>query len=197
MSFLTRMDFGDAVGHVAVRARRVESRALLAAVAVAAVAAGCASQQLARPARNAAVAGRCGVEPGVCLLGVPAPLDEGGEASGWRCLGLHGGGDAVCSLPEAAPRAENAGRAALRAGTPRPAAASRVAGAEPPATHRAERAEPAVRPLAAAQDAAARPAGVSPRARAEIAALLAAKAQRTPAQRKVGSHHVSRRTLRC
>ena len=25
-------------------------------------------------------AGRCGVEPGVCLLGAPAPLDEGGEA---------------------------------------------------------------------------------------------------------------------
>ena len=160
-----------------VRSRRARvSRALLAAVA-AAVAAGCASH-LARPAPAPAVAaaGRCGVEPGVCLLGVPAPLDEGGEAPGWRCLGLHGGADAACPLPEAAPRPANAERPATRPGMVGPAAAPRAAAAGP-----------APRPAAAAQDPPARSAAFSSRARAEIAALLAAKAQRTPAQRKVSS----------
>ena len=50
---------------------------------------------------------------------------------------------------------------------------------------RRSRARP--RPAAAAQDPPARSAAFSSRARAEIAALLAAKAQRTPAQRKVSS----------
>ena len=114
------------------------SRALLA-VAAAAVAAGCASH-LARPAAAPAApaAGRCGVEPGVCLLGVPAPLDEGGEAPGWRCLGLHGGADAACALPEAPPRQASTEGAAARPGTTRPAAASRVGGAGPPAPLGAE-----------------------------------------------------------
>ena len=53
-------------------------------------------------------------------------------------------------------------------------------------------AEPAVRTPAAARDATARPAAVSPRARAEIAALLAAKARRTPPQRKLGSRLLDR-----
>ena len=120
-------------------------------------------------------------------MGVPAPLDDGGEAPGWRCLGLHGGADAACPLPGAAPPLASAEGAAARPGTTRPAAASRVAGAEPPAPRRVAGAEPAVRTPAAAQAAPAGPAAVSPRARAEIAALLAAKARRTPAQRKLGS----------
>ena len=173
-----------------VRSRRTRvSRALLAA-AVAAVAAGCASH-LAGPAPvpAAAVAGRCGVDPGVCLLGVPVPLDADGEASGWRCLGLHGGGDAVCPLPEAAPPLADAEGVPARARPPRPPAASRAAGAEPPAPRRVAGAEPAVRTPAAAPPA---PAAVSPRVRAEIAALLAAKARRTPAQRKLGSRLLDR-----
>ena len=179
-----RADAGRGVpARAAVRWRRTRAaRALLAAAAAAAaVAAGCASH-LARPAPAAAVAGRCGVEPGVCLLGVPAPLDEGGEASGWRCLGLYGGAEAVCPLPGAALRQASAERPAAR-----PAAASPVAGTERPAPRRVAGAEPAVRTPAAAQAAPAGPAAVSPRARAEIAALLAAKARRTLAQRKLGS----------
>ena len=176
-----RADAGRGVpARAAVRWRRTPAaRALLAAAAAAAVAAGCASH-LARPAPAAAVAGRCGVEPGVCLLGVPAPLDEGGEASGWQCLGLHGGADAVCPLPG---RRGRRARSVLRPA----AAASPVAGTERPAPRRVAGAEPAVRTPAAAQAAPAGPAAVSPHARAEIAALLAAKARRTPAQRKLGS----------
>ena len=176
-------------------ARRTRAaRALLAPAAAAAVA-GCASH-LARPAPApaAAVAGRCGVEPGVCLLGVPPPLDEGGEASGWRCLGLHGGTDAACPLPEAAAQLANGEPAATRAGTTRAAAASRVAGTERPGPRRVAGAEPALRSPAAAQAAPAGPAVVSPRARAEIAALLAAKARRTPAQRKLGSRLLDQAT---
>ena len=165
------------MGQAAVRARRWGvPRALLAAAAAAAVAAaGCASH-LARPAPvpAAAVAGRCGVQPGVCLLGVPAPLDEGGEASGWRCLGLHGGTDAACALPAAA-RPTSAERAATRPGTAVPAAAPRVVGSEP------------ARGPATAGRGRARQARSAPRTEAGIAALLAAKARRTPAQRKVSS----------
>ena len=144
------------------------SRALLAAVA--AVAAGCAIHT-APPAPEPAIDGRCSGEPGVCLLGVPAPLEEGGETAGWRCLGLHGGADAACVLPAPA--------------LPPPVAA--VAGA-PPAAAVAQAAGAAPRPrrVAAAQ-AAAGQEPVAARAQAQIAALLAAKAQRTPAQRKVGS----------
>ena len=152
------------------------ARALLAAAA-AVLAAGCASH-LARPAPAPAppVAGRCGVEPGICLLGVPAPLDEGGQALGWRCLGLHGGADAACALPvAAAPQASAAGDEMRR----------------PRATVLAALETAAVTPVrleaAGAPEGGAQPVVVPPRTRGEIAALLAAKAERTPAQRKVGS----------
>ena len=151
------------------------------------MAAGCASHLAgSAPAPAAAVAGRCGVEPGVCLLGVPAPLDEGGEAPGWRCLGLHGGADAACPLPGAAPPSASAAGAAARLGTTRPAAASRVAAAEPPAPRPVAGAEPARRPAAGAQREGG-PGTVAPRTQAAIGALLAAKAQRPPAQRKITS----------
>ena len=142
------------------------SRALLAAAA--AVAAGCATHT-APPAPEPAVAGRCAGEPGVCLLGVPAPLEEGGETIGWRCLGLNGGTDAACALPVPAPAP--------------PAAAVDGAAA---ATEVAQAAGAVPRPRRAAQ-AAARQEPVAARAQAQIAALLAAKAQRTAAQRKMSS----------
>ena len=130
---------GPGAGRGAVAAHAGLARALLAATVAAAVAAGCASHLTRRAAAPAAAAaGRCGVEPGVCLLGVLAPLDDGGEAPGWRCLGLHGGADAVCPLPEAAPRQASTEGAAGRPGTTRPAAASPVGGAGPPAPLGAE-----------------------------------------------------------
>ena len=134
------------------------------------MAAGCATHT-APPAPEPAVDGRCAGEPGICLLGVPAPLEEGAEIIGWRCLGINGGADAACALPAAAP-------------APRTAAVAVAA----PAAGVAQAAGAAPRPeTVAATQAAARQAPVAPRAQTQIAALLAAKAQRTPAQRKVGS----------
>ena len=156
-------------------ARPAASAALLAVTA--AVAVGCAShvvQPEPAPPRD----GLCGDEPGVCLLGTPAPLDEGGAALGWQCLGLDGGANVACALPSAAPPL-----AALEGGLTQPsaapAAAQSVAGAGP-------------RPAGGAQRGGTRPAARQPRPRGRIGDLLAAKGRRTPAQRKVGSRLLER-----
>ena len=79
------------------------------------IVAGCASR-VPPPPPALAVDGRCGAAAGVCLLGVAAPLDDGGETLGWRCVGLNGGGTGVCPAappspsPEARPRPVRAGR---------------------------------------------------------------------------------------
>ena len=137
----------------------------------AAVAAGCASH-VVQPAPEPAIDGRCSAEPGMCLLGTPAPLDGGGEALGWRCLGLHGGGEAVCALPAPAPP---------------PAAAVEPAAPARPAVTLPAGAAAGRETAGAGQDAGAQPESAPPRARGRIRDLLAAKARRTPAQRKVGS----------
>ena len=164
----------DLAGARSKRTRRLASPALLAVAA--AVAAGCASR-VVQPAPEPAVGGRCGDEPGVCLLGTPAPLDGGGEALGWRCLGLHGGAEEKCALPALAPPPQaEVEAAAARPAVARPAVAAGIAAAAPGR----ETAE-------AGQGAGIRPEAPSPRARGRIRDLLAAKARRTPAQRKVGS----------
>ena len=91
----------DAGNH---RTRRVAKtlRSSALAAATAAVAVGCASH-VVRPAPAPSVDGRCGDEPGICVLGTPAPPDDGGELLGWQCLGLNGGANAACSLPAPAP----------------------------------------------------------------------------------------------
>ena len=139
--------------------------ALLAATT--AVAAGCASR-VAPPAPAPAppLNGRCSDALGVCLIGTPVLADDGSEAVGWRCLGLNGGADAACTLPPAAP--------------PQPAPA---AGAT----------QPSMLPtVAAPQQAGQRPPARQPRAQGRIRDLLAAKARRTPAQRKVDSRLLER-----
>ena len=156
-------------------ARPAASAALLAVTA--AVAVGCAShvvQPEPAPPRD----GLCGDEPGVCLLGTPAPLDEGGAALGWQCLGLEGGANVACALPSAAPPL-----AALEGGLTQPSAAPAAAQSV---------AGPGPRPAGGAQRGGTRPAARQPRPRGRIGDLLAAKARRTPAQRKVGSRLLER-----
>ena len=148
------------------------SHALLAGAA--AVAAGCASHVV--PAAPApAVDGLCGVEPGACRLGVPAPLDDGAETLGWQCLGLAGGATAACAVPEPVSPVSVAG------GATQPSMAPTVSAAETLGV------APGLRTALAGQDEVTRPAGVAQRTRTGISALLAAKERRTPAQRKVGS----------
>ena len=139
------------------------------------LAAGCAGR-VAPPAPSSPVVdGRCGGEPGMCLLGTPAPSGEPGAEFGWRCLGVNGGASASCSVDlSAAAREEVAVEPPPRAeAVPRPAA--QVA---PPAG-------PASETAAAGQTQVARGGQ-------RIADLLAAKSRRTPAQRKVGSRLLER-----
>ena len=162
------------------RAGRATTRlALLAATA--AVAAGCASH-VVRLEPVPAVDGRCGDEPGICLLGVPTPLEDGGETLAWQCLGLDGGATAACALPSPAsppPASPEAGQ--TRPITTPPGVTDTVGVAPEPGT------------AAGTQGAATpRPAAVTQRTQTQIAELLAAKARRTPAQRKVGSELLER-----
>ena len=145
------------------------SRALLVAV----VAVGCASH-MAPPAPAPAVDGRCGADVGICLLGVPAPLNDDGEAFGWQCLGINGGAAAACGPAAPVPAQQ------IRAGGERSVTAPAAAGApvQAPRTPSAT-ASGGLRPT--------REATLTPAASAQIAALLAAKAGRTPAERKVSS----------
>ena len=161
-----------------VRSRRTRTLASPALLAIAAaVAVGCASH-VVQPAPEPAIAGRCSDEPGMCLLGTPAPLDGGGDALGWRCLGLHGGAEAVCALPAAAPPPQ---AGVERATGARSSAAPPAGGAEVAA------AAPGRATTVAAQGGGTQPGAPAPRVQGRIRDLLAAKARRTPAQRKVGS----------
>ena len=142
----------------------LRSRSGAALILSAAMMAGCASHT--RPVDPAPVVdGRCGGKPAVCLLETPAPLADGGGAVGRQCLGFNGGVDAACSVPAPASPQPLGGVGGFRSGVAAP-------GGPAPAGEQGER-TPSTPP-------ARRP-------RAEIAALLAAKAQRTPAQRKIGS----------
>ena len=148
--------------------RATRTLALLAATA--AIAVGCASRvapPAPAPAPAPVVDGRCGDELGVCLLGTPVLPDEGSEVLGWQCLGLNGGANAACTLP----RPDLPQPAPAAGGATQPSMASTVGGAQRGATQ---------------------PPASQPRARGQIRDLLAAKAQRTPAQRKVGSRLLER-----
>ena len=144
------------------------SRALFAGAA--AVAAGCAGHMAPQIPAPTPVDGRCGAEPGICLLGVPAPSEEPGGAFG--CLGVNGGATAACSI---APAPSAAAESVVeRPEEPRPVprpTAGRPSPAGSGGAQGAGRGEVALRQAMGQQ----------------IAALLAAKAERTPAQRKVGS----------
>ena len=104
-------------------ARALAARVLWAGVAV--IAGACAGRVASR-APAVPVDGRCGAEPGICLLGTPEPLDAGGDSTGWRCAGLNGGRTVSCSvLPPPAtavppPAPDSAGPGVRNA--PRPAA---------------------------------------------------------------------------
>ena len=158
-------------------ARLLVRRALLSVAA--AVAASCAGLVAPPAPPSPAVDGRCGDEPGICLLGMPAPLDGGGEALGWRCLGLQGGGEAVCALPAPGPPPQAAVETA--AGS-RPAAPPAVAAGIAAAAPGGENAAAGQGGETQAETPARRERG-----QGRIRDLLAAKARRTPAQRKVGS----------
>ena len=150
--------------------RPLISRALFAGAA--AVAAGCAGYLAPQALAPAAVDGRCGAEAGICMLGVPAPSEEPGGAFGWQCLGVNGGAAAACSIAPAPPAVEGpvVSRPVPREveSNPRPRRVARAAsGGE--------------------QDPVRSPTALGPAAGEQIAALLAAKAQRTPVQRKIGS----------
>ena len=170
-------DAGGGTGAKGVAGTAV-SPALLAATA--ALAMSCASHVVElepAPPMDA----RCGDEPGICLLGIPALVDEGGEALGWQCLGLNGGANAACALP-APVFPQSASPSATERTQPRPApiaAQSVVAG-------------PERQSAGGAQGGATRPAAVRQRTQTQIAELLAAKSRRSPAQRKVGSELLKR-----
>ena len=110
--------------------------------------------------RRSLVDGRCGVEAGVCVSGVPVGLEPADDPSGWRCLGRNGGAAAECTVVRA------------------PAAGDEETTAKPVAT------SGGVAPLPLLQPP---PRGLAPAASTAIAELLAAKAQRTAAQRKLSS----------
>ena len=169
---------GDALPAEPPRSRPSRTLASPAVLAVAAaVAAGCATH-VVRPPLAPAVDARCGTEPGICLLGVPAPSDEPGVGFGWRCLGVNGGAPAECSLsPSPSARREL---------VPESGARPEVA-ARPVLPPRFPAASPAAAPRSRGRAAAAGRFAGGQSADEQIAALLAAKAQRTPAQRKVGS----------
>ena len=169
---------GDALPAEPPRSRPSRTLASPAVLAVAAaVAAGCATH-VVRPPLAPAVDARCGTEPGICLLGVPAPSDEPGVGFGWRCLGVNGGAPAECSL--------SPGPSARRELVPESGARPEVA-ARPVLPPRFPAASPAAAPRSRGRAAAAGRFAGGQSADEQIAALLAAKAQRTPAQRKVGS----------
>ena len=153
--------------------------------------AGCAGNPGVQPAVPPAVIdGRCGAGPGMCLTGDPAPAAEPGSQLGWQCLGIDGGLDAACALPASvAPPREGAQRGASFAmgiGAAESPSAPLREGAERSAPQVVE-AAPVRRSAAGAQGGGSRPGTVAPRTQAAIGALLAAKAQRTPAQRKISS----------
>ena len=143
-------------------------RLLLAGVAAAA--ASCAGHVALPTPSSPAVNGRCGGEAGACLLGVPATTGEAGAEYGWQCVGVNGGASAECSVALSPVSSQNVGVEASDRGqvVPGPAAPSL---SNTDLGHRSgARGEP--------------PAAV---ARRRITDLLAAKARRKPAQRKVGS----------
>ena len=127
--------------------------------------AGCSGSPAVQPATPPTVIdGRCAAELGMCLTGDPAPAEPGPQ-SGWRCLGINGGLDAACAVPASGPPPREGAERSTR----------QVVEAAP------------VRQPAGAQGSRRGPGAVAPRTQTEIGALLAAKAKRTPAQRKVGS----------
>ncbi len=136
---------------------------------------------MAPPAPSSpAVDGLCGDEPGLCRLGVPSPAEASGGAIGWSCLGVGGGAPAACSV-DLSPLVRES------VAVERPSGREAVAG--PEAQRRA-----AQRTAGGGQIDGAEPAGQRrvARGRQRIADLLAAKARRTPAQRKVGSRLLER-----
>ena len=130
-------DAGPAVRHRIGRGgTRLASRALLAGAA--AIVAGCASRVPPPPPATVAVDGRCGAAAGVCLLGVAAPLDDGGgdarlavrRSERRRDRGVPGPPAIAISPPGAAPG--DGGSGWCRGGSPHRGAAGSRTRPEPP-----------------------------------------------------------------
>ena len=170
-------DAADGTGARGVAGTAV-SPAFLAATAAWAVS--CAIH-VVEPEPAPPVDARCGDEPGICRLGTPAPLAEGGAALGWQCLGLNGGANAACALPSPV-FPQPASPLATEQTQPRPA----------PIAAESVGAGPERRAAAGGQGEATRQTAVTQRTQTQIAELLAAKSRRTLAQRKVGSELLER-----
>ena len=116
----------------------------------------------------------------MCRLGVPVPSEESGGAFGWRCLGVNGGAPTACSVaPSLVVPPRVSGERLPTEALERREGRQRPAPQRPPNSGQTDGAEaPGQRSVATS--------GRS------IADLLAQKARRTPAQRKVGSRLLER-----